>query len=163
MTPTPIDAATDLPGRAGDPLRGAHVVLGVTGSISCYKAVEVASRLVQAGATVDIALTAHATEFVTPLTFRSITAREPYGNMWHPHGEFGEAHAELARRADLLLIAPPTASCLARLAHGLADDMVALTLRVMQAARWTSRFEQRVSRARLHLMRSMRATFTTKL
>jgi phosphopantothenoylcysteine decarboxylase / phosphopantothenate---cysteine ligase len=115
------------PGRDGDPLRGAHIVLGVTGSISCYKAVEVASRLVQAGAVVDVALTSHATEFVTPLTFRSITAREPYSDMWRPHGEFGEAHVELARRADAVLIAPATASCLARLAHGLADDMVALT------------------------------------
>ncbi|MEX2032000.1 MAG: flavoprotein, partial [Dehalococcoidia bacterium] len=125
---TDSDASrAELPGRAGDPLRGAHVVLGVTGSISCYKAVEIASRLVQAGATVDIALTSHATEFVTALTFRSITAREPYGDMWRPHGEYGEAHVELARRADLMLIAPATASTLARLAHGLADDMVSLT------------------------------------
>jgi len=116
-----------LPGRPGDPLRGAHIVLGVTGSISCYKAVEVASRLVQAGASVDVAITAHAAEFVTPLTFRSITSREPYGDMWRPHGEYGEAHVELARRADLMLIAPATASTLARLAHGLADDMVSLT------------------------------------
>ncbi len=116
-----------LPGRPGDPLRGAHVVLGVTGSISCYKAVEVASRLVQAGASVDVAMTSHAAEFVTPLTFRSITAREPYGDMWRPHGEYGEAHVELARRADMVLIAPATASTLARLAHGLADDMVSLT------------------------------------
>ncbi|MDA0815138.1 MAG: bifunctional phosphopantothenoylcysteine decarboxylase/phosphopantothenate--cysteine ligase CoaBC [Chloroflexi bacterium] len=118
---------SEIPGRPGDPLRGAHIVLGVTGSISCYKAVEVASRLVQAGATVDVAMTSHATEFVAPLTFRSITAREPYSDMWRPHGEYGEAHVELARRADLLLIAPATASSLARLAHGLADDMVALT------------------------------------
>ena len=123
------DASPSLerPGRAGDPLRGAQVVLGVTGSISCYKAVEVASRLVQAGAIVDVAMTSHAAEFVTPLTFRSITAREPYGDMWRPHGEFGEAHVELARRASIMVIAPATASCLARLAQGLADDMVSLT------------------------------------
>lgn len=129
LNPFSTDAAgiLGLPGRRGDPLRGAHIVLGVTGSISCYKAVEVASRLVQAGASVDVALTSHATEFVTPLTFRSITSREPYGDMWRPHGEYGEAHVELARRADLMLIAPATASTLARLAHGLADDMVSLT------------------------------------
>ena len=126
-TPNPSGGGAPTVGRQGDPLRGRHVVLGVTGSISCYKAVEVASRLVQAGATVDVAMTSHATEFITPLTFRSLTAREPYSDMWHPHGEFGEAHVELARRADLLLIAPATASCLARLAHGLADDMVSLT------------------------------------
>lgn len=124
-TVTTNDAA--LPGRPGDPLRGRHIVLGVSGSISCYKAVEVASRLVQAGAMVDVAMTRHAAEFVTPLTFRSITAREPYLDMWRPDGEAGEAHVELARRADALLIAPATASMLARLTHGLADDFVALT------------------------------------
>lgn len=134
MSPTVTGTATSdgesgppRPGREGDPLRGAHVVLGVTGSISCYKAVEVASRLVQAGAIVDVALTSHATQFVTPLTFRSITGREPYSDMWRPHGEFGEAHVELARRADLILIAPATTSTLGRLAHGIADDMVSLT------------------------------------
>lgn len=119
--------ASDLPGRPGDPLRGAHVVVGVSGSISCYKAVEVVSRLVQAGAIVDVALTGHAAEFVTPLTFRSITARQPYLDMWSAHGEAGEPHVELARRADLMLIAPATASTLGRITHGLADDFVSLT------------------------------------
>lgn len=111
----------------GQPLVGRHVVLGVTGSISCYKAVELASRLVQAEATVDVALTAHAAAFVTPLTFRSITGREPYLDMFRPHGEDGEAHVELARRADLIVVAPATASTMARIAHGLADDFVSLT------------------------------------
>ncbi len=109
------------------PLTGRHVVLGVTGSIACYKALEIASRLVQAGAVVDVALTRAATEFVTPLAFRSLTARQPYVDMFTPHGADGEAHVELARRADAMLIAPATASTLARLAHGLADDFVALT------------------------------------
>ncbi len=125
MTDEAVERAA--PGRPGDPLRGRHVVLGVTGSIACYKAVEVTSRLVQAGAVVDVALTRHATEFVTPLTFRSITSREPYVDMFRPHGEFGEEHVELARRADAMLIAPATASTLGRLAHGLADDFVSLT------------------------------------
>lgn len=115
------------PGRPGDPLRGRHVVLGVCGSIACYKALEVASRLVQAGAQVDVALTAAAAQFVTPLAFRSLTAREPYLDMFRPHGSDGEAHVELARRADVMLIAPASASTLARLAHGLAEDFVSLT------------------------------------
>src|SRR5690606_26325150 len=109
------------------PLAGRHIVLGVTGSIAAYKAVEVASRLVQGGAVVDVAMTRAATEFIAPLSFRSLTAREPYTDMFRPHGEFGEAHVELARRADLMLIAPASASMLARLAHGLADDFVSLT------------------------------------
>ena len=121
------DPTPTLPGRPGDPLRGRHIVLGVTGSISCYKAIEVASRLVQAGAIVDIAMTEHAAQFVTPLTFRSLTAREPYLSMWQPYAGVGEAHIELARRAEAMLIAPATASTLARLANGLADDQVSLT------------------------------------
>lgn len=157
--------AIPTPGREGDPLRGAHVVLGVTGSISCYKAVEVASRLVQAGAIVDVAMTSHAAEFVTPLTFRSITAREPYGDMWRPHGEFGEAHVELARRASVMVIAPATASCLARLAHGLADDMVSLTAiattapvliaPAMDAQMW----EHAATRANLEILRERGVQF----
>lgn len=119
--------ATAIPGRAGDPLRGRHVVLGVTGSIACYKAIEVTSRLVQAGAIVDVVMTRAAAEFVTPLAFKAITQRAPYTDMFDPHGPEGEAHVELARRADVMLIAPATAATLARLATGLAEDFVALT------------------------------------
>jgi phosphopantothenoylcysteine decarboxylase/phosphopantothenate--cysteine ligase len=110
-----------------EPLTGRRIVLGVSGSIAAYKAVEVTSRLVQAGAEVDVAMTKSATNFITPLTFRSLTGREPYVDMFQPHGEYGEAHVELARRADLMLIAPATASTMARLANGLADDFVSLT------------------------------------
>lgn len=115
------------------PLSGRRIVLGVCGSIAAYKAAELASRLVQAGAEVDVAMTRAATEFVTPLTFRSLTAREPYVDLFRPHGEHGEAHVELARRADLMVIAPATASMMARLAQGLADDFVSLTALATQA------------------------------
>ncbi len=108
------------------PLDGRHIVLGVSGSVAAYKAAEVASRLVQAGAIVDVALTPHAAEFIAPLTFRALTGRAPYLDMFRDGAE-GEAHVELARRADLMLVVPATASTIARLAHGLADDMVALT------------------------------------
>ena len=100
--------ATPIPGRPGDPLRGRHVVLGVTGSIACYKAIEVTSRLVQAGAIVDVVLTKAATEFVTPLAFKAITGRTPYTDMFDPNGPDGEAHVELARRAEVMLIAMAT-------------------------------------------------------
>ena len=109
------------------PLAGRCIALGVTGSIASYKAAEVASRLVQDGAAVEVAMTPSATEFIAPLTFRSLTGREPYVDMFAPDGEPGEAHVELARRADLMLVAPATATTLARLAHGLADDFVSLT------------------------------------
>ncbi|MFA7296679.1 MAG: bifunctional phosphopantothenoylcysteine decarboxylase/phosphopantothenate--cysteine ligase CoaBC, partial [Dehalococcoidia bacterium] len=108
------------------PLEGRCVVVGVSGSIAAYKAAEVVSRLVQAGAHVDVAMTRGATQFIQPLTFRALTGRDPYLDIFSDGAE-GEAHVELARRADLLLIAPATASTLARLANGLADDFVALT------------------------------------
>ncbi|MEI6665491.1 MAG: bifunctional phosphopantothenoylcysteine decarboxylase/phosphopantothenate--cysteine ligase CoaBC [Chloroflexota bacterium] len=106
-------------------LEGRNIVVGVSGSIAAYKAAEVVSRLVQAGAHVDVAMTRAATEFITPLTFRALTGRDPYVDIYR-HVVAGEAHIELARRADLMLIAPATASTLARLAHGLADDFVSL-------------------------------------
>ena len=127
MTLERSEDATPIPGRPGDPLRGRHVVLGVTGSIACYKAIEITSRLVQAGAIVDVVLTKAATEFVTPLAFKSITQRAPYLDMFDPNGPEGEAHVELARRAEAMLIAPATAATLARLATGLAEDFVTLT------------------------------------
>jgi phosphopantothenoylcysteine decarboxylase/phosphopantothenate--cysteine ligase len=108
------------------PLDGKHIVLGVSGSIASYKAAELASRLVQEGAVVDVAMTESATRFITPATFRALTQREPYLDMFASYGA-GEAHVELARRADALLIAPASATTLARLANGLADNFLALT------------------------------------
>ncbi len=108
-------------------LRGRNVVLGVCGSIACYKAADLASKLVQAGATVDVVLTESAQKFVTPFTFRSLTGRAVYTDMFEPVSSEGEEHVALSRRADLLIVAPATATTLARLAHGLADDMLSLT------------------------------------
>lgn len=108
------------------PLEGRHIVLGVSGSIASYKAAEIASRLVQEGAVVDVVMTESATKFITPATFRALTQREPYTDMFGSYGA-GEAHVELARRAEALLVAPASATTLARFAHGLADDFLALT------------------------------------
>jgi phosphopantothenoylcysteine decarboxylase/phosphopantothenate--cysteine ligase len=108
------------------PLSDRHIVLGICGSIASYKAADITSRLIQAGAHVDVAMTPAAREFITPLTFRALTGRQPYVDMFRDGAE-GEAHVELARRADLMLIAPASASTMARLAHGLADDFVSLT------------------------------------
>ncbi len=108
------------------PLAGRRIVLGVSGSIASYKAADVASRLVQAGAEVDVVLTQSAQRFITPLTFRALTGREVYTDMFDSYGE-GETHVELARRADLMLVAPASATTMARLAVGMADDFLALT------------------------------------
>ena len=114
------------------PLAGRTVVLGVTGSIAAYKAVEVASRLIQAGAAVEVVMTEAATEFVGPLSFRAITGNEPFVDLWATDGLYAEAHVALGRRADLLVVVPATAATLARLAQGVADDFVSLTALAMR-------------------------------
>ena len=108
-------------------LAGKRVVLGVCGSIASYKAADVASKMTQAGALVDVILTASAQRFVTPLTFRALTQRPVYTDMFDPQSAIAEEHVTLARSADALLIAPASATTIARLAFGFADDMLALT------------------------------------
>ena len=99
------------------PLKDRHVVLGVSGSIAAFKAADLCSKLVQAGALVDVVLTAAAQQFVTPFTFRSLTGRPVYTNMFEPATDAGEEHVALARRADLIVVAPATATTLARFAQ----------------------------------------------
>lgn len=112
-------------------LTGRRIVLGVTGSIAAYKAAALASQLTQAGALVDVIMTDAATRFITPLTFQALTGRPVYTSMWQTEtgGGLGThiAHVGLAHEADLLLIAPATAQTMARLAHGLADDLLSVT------------------------------------
>lgn len=106
-------------------LTGKRILLGVTGSIACYKAVDLASKLTQAGAEVDVILTEGAQQFVTPLTFRSVTGRPSYDNMWSLADHV--QHVGLGETADLFVIAPATAHTLAKLAHGLADNLLTVT------------------------------------
>ncbi len=106
-------------------LAGRAIALGVTGSISAYKAADLASKLRQAGASVEVLMTEAATRFIAPLTFQSLTGREAIVDMFTT--EEAEAHVEVARRIDAFVIAPATADCLARLAYGGGGDMVTLT------------------------------------
>ena len=108
------------------------VVLGVTGSIACYKAVDLCSKLVQGGALVDVILTDAAQKFVTPLTFRSITHRPVVTDVFDAESELSVEHVALAERADVVVIAPATAHTIAKVALGLADD--ALTTTVLATA-----------------------------
>ncbi len=105
-------------------LQGKHIVLGVCGGIAAYKAADLTSKLQQAGALVDVVLTERAAEFVRPLTFSALSHRPVYADLWEPTGEAAARHIELGTSADLLLIAPATANSIARLAHGLADDIL---------------------------------------
>lgn len=109
-----------------------RIVLGVTGSIAAYKAVDLASKLTQAGVLVDIVMTDSAQKFVTPLTFQAVTGRPVYTDLWKTDASGGLpthiAHVGLGEGADLLIIAPATANTLAKLAHGAADDMLTVTV-----------------------------------
>ena len=110
------------------PLTDKHVVLGVTGSIACYKAVDLASKLTQAGALVDTILSYGATQFVTPLAFRSITHRGVVTDTFDPNSQFANEHVALAQQADIIVVAPATVHCIAKLALGLADDPLTTTV-----------------------------------
>ena len=114
-------------------LKGKTVILGVTGSIAAYKAVDITSQLTQAGARVDVIMTEAATEFVTPLTFQAITGRHVVSEMFGVHSESGIEHISLAEAADVIVIAPATANIIARLAAGIADDILCCTLLASKA------------------------------
>ena len=113
-------------------LAGRRIVLGVTGGIAAYKAVEVASRLKQAGADVRVVMTCAAASFVTPLTFREITGQPVAETMWgEPHHHV--AHIALATFAELVLVAPATANFIAKAAAGIADDMLTTSILATRA------------------------------
>ena len=109
-------------------LKGKNIVLGVTGGIAAYKAVELASRLTQAGAVVDVIMTEAATRFVAPLTFQAIVQRPVITDMFALAKEMEIAHVSLAERADVVVVAPATANTIAKLAQGLADNMLTATV-----------------------------------
>ncbi len=105
-----------------DAIAGKRIVLGVSGSIASYKAADIASKLMQAGGLVDVVLTQSAQQFITPLTFRSLTHRLVITDLFDANSEDPLEHVEIARQADAIVIAPATANVMAKLAHGLADD-----------------------------------------
>ncbi len=112
-----------------------YVALGITGSIAAYKAADLASKLTQGGALVDVLMTASATRFISPLTLRSLTGRPVFLDMFDPDSKMAEEHVEIARRADVAIVAPASATTIARLAEGLADDVVSLTMLATEAPR----------------------------
>lgn len=114
-------------------LQGKTIVLGVTGGIAAYKAAALCSDLVKAGAMVDVILTDAARQFIAPLTFQALTHRPVVVEMFHLLAETEIGHVSLARRADLLIIAPATANTIARLAAGLADNMLTTTVLATEA------------------------------
>lgn len=106
--------------------QGKTVVLGVTGGVAIYKAVALASKLTQKGVLVDVVMTEAACRFVTPLQFAAVTRRSVHLNPWE--AERQPEHIALAERPDLIVVAPATANTLAKLAHGVADNLLTATL-----------------------------------
>ena len=145
------------------PLGGRRIVLGVTGSISAYKAADLCSKLRQAGADVEVIMTAAAARFITPLTFQSLTGHAVVSDMFA--AAEAEAHVEVARRAEVLVIAPATADCIASLAHGQTPDMVTLTALATRApllvapAMDSQMWEHPATQANVNLLRARGVTF----
>jgi phosphopantothenoylcysteine decarboxylase / phosphopantothenate---cysteine ligase len=145
-------------------LQEKRIALGICGGIAAYKIADLVSKLQQAGALVDVILTEHATEFVHPLTFSTLSHRPVYTNLWEPTGQAAARHIELGAAADLLVVAPATANTLARLAHGLADDMltaVALSSRaplLLFPAMEDSMYRHPATQANLRLLEERGAT-----
>lgn len=108
-------------------LYGKNVVLGVSGGIAVYKSCEIVSRLKKLGANVDVIMTDHAQEFVTPLTFQTLSKSAVVTNPFEPVKEFDINHISLANKADILVVAPATANVIAKFAKGIADDMLSTT------------------------------------
>ena len=114
-------------------LKGKKIVLGVTGGIAVYKAVDLVSRLRKQGCQVRVVMTEHAQQFVTPLTFKEISGNQVAVSMWSSNQEFNVEHIALANWADAFVVAPATANILAKMAYGLADDLLSTTLLAAQA------------------------------
>ena len=105
-------------------MEGREILLGVTGGIAAYKAADLASKLVQAGASVSVVLTRSAERFIGAATFEALTNRPVHRHLFAPREHFQGEHIGLARRAELMVVAPATANFLAKLAYGMADDLL---------------------------------------
>ena len=116
-------------------LSDARIIVGITGGIAAYKTCTLVSRLAQAGAQVTVAMTESATRFVTPLTFQALSGRPVYTSAWDHIESSDPQHISLARAAHCAIVAPATMDCLARLAHGHTDDIVALILSAIDRAK----------------------------
>lgn len=140
-------------------LQGKTVLLGVTGGIAAYKAAALASALVKQHCCVEVIMTAHATEFITPLTFEQLTGNRTMVDTFDRNFVHQVEHVSLAHRTDLVLVVPATANVCAKLAHGLADDMLTTTVlackcpKLIAPAMNTNMFENPVTQDNLDILR----------
>ena len=141
------------------------IVLGITGSIAAYKGADLASKLTQAGAKVEVILTEAAMKFVSPVTFRSVTGRPVVYNMFELSGEFSVEHVALAEAADVVVVAPATADIIAKIAAGIASDMVCTTVVATRApiviapAMHTGMWENQATQENVKILKSRGVVF----
>ncbi|MGN1165229.1 MAG: bifunctional phosphopantothenoylcysteine decarboxylase/phosphopantothenate--cysteine ligase CoaBC [Lachnospiraceae bacterium] len=140
-------------------LKGKTVLLGVTGGIAAYKSASLASMLVKAGAEVRVLMTENAKNFINPITFESLTGHKCVSDTFDRNFEFKVEHIALAKKADVVMIAPATANVIAKLAHGLADDMLTTTVlackcpKIVAPAMNTAMYENPVTQDNLKILR----------
>lgn len=141
-----------------------HIIVGICGGIASYKAVELVSQLQQAGALVDVIMTKHAEDFVRPLTFSTMSHRSVFSDLWEPSGRAAETHIALAEEAEILAIVPATANTIAKLAYGIADNMLTTVALATQApllvapAMYRDMYTHPATQANLKLLRERGAT-----
>lgn len=140
-------------------LKGKMVILGVTGGIAAYKSAALASLLVKAGADVQVIMTEHAQEFIAPITFEALTGNRCLTDTFDRNHEYSTEHVELGKRADAVIVAPATANVIAKLAHGIADDMLTTTIlacrcpKIIAPAMNTRMYENPVTQDNMELLR----------
>lgn len=140
-------------------LKDKTILLGVTGGIAAYKSASLASRLVKAGAEVRVIMTEHATNFINPITFETLTGHKCITDTFDRNFEFQVEHVSLAKKADVIMVAPATANVIAKLAHGLADDMLTTTIlashapKLIAPAMNTGMYENPVTQNNLALLK----------
>lgn len=141
-------------------LKGKTVVLGITGSIAAYKIAYLASALKKLHADVEVIMTRNAAEFITPVTFESLTGKKCMVDTFDRNFEFSVEHVALAKRADIFMLAPATANVIAKVAHGLADDMLTTTFLACKCPKYispamnTQMFENPITQDNLKICKS---------
>ena len=119
-------------------LKGKTVLLGVTGGIAAYKAAYLASALVKLHANVEVVMTQHATQFIAPLTFEQLTGNRCMVDTFDRNFQFQVEHVSIAKKADVVMIAPASANVIGKLAHGIADDMLTTTIMACKCKKFIS-------------------------
>ena len=132
-------------------LKTKFVVIGVTGGIACYKVANLVSMLKKSGASVNVIMTKNATEFISPLTFETLSGNKCVVDTFEKKANYDVEHISLAKKADVIMVAPATANVIAKMANGIADDMLTTTIlaskckKIVAPAMNTNMYENKIT------------------